>query len=173
MDAYADFCGIRLEPAPYADSEWVFMGPDPDALLAYYACREAYDYENFDVPETRHILPEQVGGIFLSDHDLRHPGGFWSAHKKDGTFASFRMAAGSIRRVRGLLDGGLGIDDLPRGGLPRLCAELYFRKPASVPVVDMGTFYLFQSNGRHRLIAAMGLGYDLPVSVVGSMARKT
>lgn len=149
MSGRIDFCGTRLNPSPRGNGEHMYMGPDPDALLDYFRNAGSYNYTHFEDPHVLRVPPEQVGGICLSRYDLADPAGFWSAHRKDGTYGSFRAVAGDIPDVAALLDAGAGIESIPCQSRLRACADLYFRRPADIPVVDMGTFYLFQSNGRH------------------------
>lgn len=85
---------------------------------------------------------------------------------------SFQEIASHVPALAELKDKGdnmfKAVVDVPS----RKCLQVYFTRPLDVPVVDFGSFYLFQTNGRHRLFAAMGMDCRIPVAVVGRMLLK-
>ena len=54
------------------------------------------------------------------------------------------------------------------------CARIYFADDSEgMPrVVKVGDFYMFDSNGRHRIIAAREAGFDIPVRIIGEWRKK-
>lgn len=127
----------------------------------------------FETPGIRTIDPGDIEGIRLSDNDLADPSLFWGQHLTDGTEESFKEIAALIPEVQAQLAGGRSLDDLIED--PRLgkCASIYF-DPSNIPeVIECDGYYEFQSNGRHRILAAREMGYDMPVKVIGSRKRIT
>lgn len=127
----------------------------------------------FDAPELRTINPSDIEGISLGDNDIADPAIFWSQHMTGGTENSFKEIAALIPEVQKELSMGRSLDDLIED--PRLgkCASLYF-DPANMPeVIECDGYYEFQSNGRHRILAAREMGYDMPVKVIGTRNRIT
>ena len=101
------------------------------------------------------------------------PGAFWSQHRRGGTLGSFLETAGRIVSVRAVLDAGVPLDELLRDPELGQCASIYFdlRRPDALNVVDVGPgeFLWFQSNGRHRVMAARLAGCRIPVKIEGRM----
>ena len=54
------------------------------------------------------------------------------------------------------------------------CAGIYFNpNHGNAPTLLEGDgFYVFQSNGRHRILAAKELGYSFPIRVIGKLVKK-
>jgi hypothetical protein len=64
------------------------------------------------------------------------------------------------------MDGGATLQELSEDPKLGSCASIYFaNKPK---VIENDGYYEFESNGRHRILAARALGYDIPVEVIGS-----
>ena len=127
----------------------------------------------FDSPEIRTIDPRDIEGIRLSDNDIADPSLFWGQHLTGGSEESFKEIAAFIPEVQAQLAAGRSLSDLIED--PRLgrCASIYF-DPSNMPeVIECDGYYEFQSNGRHRILAAREMGYDMPVKVIGTRKRIT
>lgn len=127
----------------------------------------------FESPEIRTIDPRDIEGIRLSDNDISDPSLFWGQHLTGGSEESFKEIAALIPEVQAQLDAGRSLNDLIED--PRLgrCASIYF-DPSNMPeVIECDGYYEFQSNGRHRILAASEMGYDMPVKVIGTRKRIT
>lgn len=127
----------------------------------------------FDSPEIRTIDPSDIEGIHLSDNDIADSSLFWGQHLTGGTEESFKKIAALIPEVQSQLAAGRSLSDLIED--PRLgqCASIYFA-PSNMPeVIECDGYYEFQSNGRHRILAAREMGYDMPVKVIGTRKRIT
>lgn len=127
----------------------------------------------FDSPEIRTIDPRDIEGIRLSDNDIADPSLFWGQHLTGGSEESFKEIAALIPEVQAQLAAGRSLSDLIED--PRLgrCASIYF-DPSNMPeVIECDGYYEFQSNGRHRILAAREMGYDMPVKVIGTRKRIT
>lgn len=127
----------------------------------------------FDLPEIRTINPNDIEGIGLSNNDIADPSLFWSQHMTGGTEISFKEIAALIPEVQNQLSMGRSLDDLIENPHLGKCASLYFA-PVNMPkVIECDGYYEFQSNGRHRILAAREMGYDMPVEVIGTRKRIT
>lgn len=127
----------------------------------------------FDSPEICTIDPRDIEGIRLSDNDIADPSLFWGQHLTGGSEESFKEIAAFIPEVQAQLAAGRSLSDLIED--PRLgrCASIYF-DPSNMPeVIECDGYYEFQSNGRHRILAAREMGYDMPVKVIGTRKRIT
>jgi len=168
----SSFCGIpfqHIEGNPY---DWFNMGPDPMRFAAYKHDPDLFDYQHFDQPYVKNAKPSEIGGIFLNEYEFAHPEEFWSNHCQDGTMESFQEIASHIPRLSALRATGenmfKGVTDMAS----RRCLQIYFSCPADITVVDMGSFLLFQYNGRHRILAALHIDGLIPVQVIGRIVKK-
>lgn len=110
-----------------------------------------------------------IEGIHLGESELENPSVFWSQHEKGGTEESFKEIASRIPDVREQLASGKTMDELLADPELSECAGIYFaNKPK---VIENDGYYEFDSNGRHRILAARAAGYDIPVEVIGRRSR--
>lgn len=157
------------------DAHGFVHGDNHEAFLKYWEGYRSGDYEITmfsDREIVRTISPSNVEGINLGPQDIENPGLFWSQHERGGTKESFVEIASHIPEVRSALDSGRSLSDLIEDDRLGMCAALYFDPSRMTQVMDLGGFYEFQSNGRHRILAARELGYDIPVKVIGSRRPK-
>ncbi len=113
------------------------------------------------------ISPSLVEGIQLSEHDISNPDDFWSQHMSGGTEETFKDIASQIPNVQKELDSGKTLSEIMENPELSECASIYFN-PKNIPeVIKCGDYYEFQSNGRHRILAARDVGHDMPVKVIG------
>lgn len=97
---------------------------------------------------------------------------FWSQHENGGTADSFKEIASHIPQVKSQLDAGKSLTDIRSDPALEKCVGIYF-DPSNIPRVVKGDgYYEFDSNGRHRILAARELGYDIPVKVIAVRTRK-
>ena len=134
----------------------------------YYSPEES-TYEAYDTPREIDIPPSMIEGIHLGESELENPSVFWSQHEKGGTEESFKEIASRIPDVREQLASGKTMDELLADPELSECAGIYFaNKPK---VIENDGYYEFDSNGRHRILAARAAGYDIPVEVIGRRSR--
>ena len=134
----------------------------------YYYPKES-SYEVYNVSKEVEISPSMIEGIHLGEHELEKPDVFWSQHEKNGTLESFKEVASHIPDVKEQLASGRTIDELLADSELSECADVYFmNKPK---VIENDGYYEFDSNGRHRILAARAAGYDIPVEVIGRRYR--
>lgn len=134
----------------------------------YYSPEESI-YEAYDTPKEVDISPSMIEGIHLGESELEDPSVFWSQHERDGTLESFKEIALRVPDVREQLDSGKTMDELLADPELSKCAGIYFaNKPE---VIENDGYYEFDSNGRHRILAAREAGYDIPVEVIGRRNR--
>lgn len=141
------------------------------------------DWENYspefhkveDKAEVRMIAPSSVEGIHVNEYDIDNPSVFWGS-ERGKTEKTFEEIARHIPEVQSRLNAGENLNDLMEDAEVGACAAIYFH-PNNMPrVIKCGDYYAFQGNGRHRILAARNVGYDIPVKVVGernSLAAET
>lgn len=127
-------------------------------------------FEGINVTET--IDPSSIEGIRVSENDIKAPGIFWGQHKTGGTAESFKEVASHIPEVKSELDKGRSLFDLENDPVLGPCASIYFDPQNMVQVIKCDGYYEFQSNGRHRVLAARETGYKIPVKIIGKRTRK-
>ncbi len=128
---------------------------------------DRYKTEMFDQAKEQMISPSLVEGIRISNNDIENPNIFWSQHESGGTVESFEKIATNIPAVRDRLAAGESLRDLMADPQLGCCASIYFHPDSMPEVIKCGDYYEFQSNGRHRILVARNMGYDIPVKVVG------
>lgn len=130
----------------------------------YYSADDSV-YTPYEEHIERTIPPSSIEGIHLGEGEIKNPKLFW----RYGTAESFREIASHIPEVSCLLDRGTPIEEIQNNPELEACANIYFvNKPR---VIEHDGYYEFHSNGRHRILAARDLGYDIPVEVIGKRNR--
>lgn len=139
---------------------------------------DGYSSENFHTEmfgehaRVETIDSSSIEGIQVSEHDISDTGIFWGQHQNGGTKESFVEIASKIPKVKEALSKGKSIIELENDEELGTCTAIYF-DPSNIPqVIQCDGYYEFQSNGRHRIIAARELGYDIPVKIIGTRKRK-
>jgi len=127
-------------------------------------------FEGKNVTET--INPASIEGIRVSENDIKDHGIFWGQHKTGGTVESFKEVALHIPEVKSELDKGRSLLDLENDPVLGPCASIYFDPQNMVQVIKCDGYYEFQSNGRHRVLAARAAGFDIPVKIIATRRRK-
>ena len=162
-----------FDTGKYNNGDTVVKGDHFEQYIADY-----YDYENStytslsDNPIVETISPSAIEGIHLGTIEASDPARFWGQHETGGTADSFKEIASHIPEVKAQLDSGRPLSDIQADPVLGRCADIYF-EPSSIPrVVKNNGYYEFDSNGRHRILAARELGYDIPVKVIGIRTRK-
>lgn len=147
----------------------VIKGDHYDQYLDDYYHYDQSTYESTpQLVET--VSPSQIEGVHLGDTEAQDPNRFWGMHNSSKDF--FIEAASHIPEVKAALDSGRSLEELKADPVLGTCAGIYF-DPENMPRVEKcGGYYAFDSDGRHRIIAARELGYDIPVCVIGVRRRK-
>ncbi|MDO4621244.1 MAG: hypothetical protein Q4B09_11580 [Lachnospiraceae bacterium] len=125
----------------------------------------------YAVPESRTISPNSIEGIRLNDREIENPSLFWQEKAQGwGTMESFKETAGHISEVQERLDAGESLDEIRNEPDLRNCADAYFAD--KVKVFEGDGYYAFDSNGRHRVLAAREAGQNIPVDVIGYYGQR-
>ena len=77
--------------------------------------------------------------------------------------------ASHIQDVRQNTESGMSLDELSQNPVLDDTIRSYYNNP--VQVAQVGSYYVFQSDGRHRTLAAQSLDTYIPVLVTGSYTR--
>lgn len=170
------FSGLSLSQDPYNSDIWTVSGTGHEAYRQFREEMDSYtvDSSGYGRGVIETIDPGLIEGIHLSTWDVDHPDQFWGQHMDGGTMDSFLEVASHIPEVKSRLDAGADLSSLMEDPVLGTCAGVYFNPDsATAPTLVKGDgFYEFQSNGRHRIIAAQKLGYSFPIRVVGEIVRK-
>lgn len=162
-----------FETGKYKNGDSVVKGDNFEQYISDYYDSENSNYESLgdnSVVET--ISPSKIEGIHLGTTEMEDNGRFWSQHESGGTVDSFKGIASHIPEVRSQLDAGKSLSEIRKNPDLGRCVDIYF-EPSNIPqVVKNDGYYEFDSNGRHRILAARELGYDIPVRVIGIRTRK-
>jgi len=162
-----DFCGFTV------DANGIIKGNN---YSLYMQTRKKYFEERLLIEESNYTLtinPALIEGINnISDYDIDNPAQFWCQHESGGTKESFVKIASQIPMVQSQIDLGVPLHEILNDPNLGKCASIYFN-PENMPHVTKGDgFFEFNSNGRHRILAARSVGYDIPVRVTGEFKEK-
>ena len=120
------------------------------------------------------VAPSLIEGINLSEKEANDRYFFWNRGNKHEIESEeyFLSIASGIPEVKRLIESGSTKEDILSNSDHRIadCYNLYFAAP--VQVTDCGGYYEFGGGGRHRVLAARRLGYNIPVRVVGRYIPK-
>lgn len=126
-----------------------------------------YSYTRHDNPEIVYVRARDIEGVYIWDRERENPQGFWTRNGTRGwSRENIMRRASHIEDVRQNIEDGFNIDELE--GNPELNETIgsYYREP--VQVASLGSFYVFQSDGRHRILAAQTLDAYIPVLITTS-----
>lgn len=169
------FCGFRIEPHATIQNAWCVAGDNVAAYQDFYRNigENIQNIETYPNGNTAHVTldPARIEGILLDEHAVSDPTAFWSQHRKNGTMKTFLEIARRIPDVEFELRRGHSLLSLLRNPELGQCASIYFdmRRPDALHLVDCGSFYWFQSNGRHRVLAARAAGCSIPARITGRL----
>ncbi len=161
--------GVGVSKHRYG-SDYFVRGENFDSFESDYYSPDGSTFEAYDVHKEITISPGLIEGIHLGEGEVNNPSVFWSQHEQGGTKESFVDIARHIPDVQEQLEAGRSIEDLKEDPVLSDCTWIYFvNKPR---VVEHDGYYEFDSNGRHRILAAREAGYDIPVVVIGRRHQK-
>ena len=107
---------------------------------------------------------------FYQDRELGNPEGFWTRNGREGwSRENILRRASHIQDVRQNTESGMSLDELSQNPVLDDTIRSYYNNP--VQVAQVGSYYVFQSDGRHRTLAAQSLDTYIPVLVTGSYTR--
>lgn len=89
--------------------------------------------------------------------------------ERDGRRENILRRASHIQDVRQNTESGMSLDELSQNPVLDDTIRSYYNNP--VQVAQVGSYYVFQSDGRHRTLAAQSLDTYIPVLVTGSYTR--
>lgn len=129
-----------------------------------------YTYSRNETPELIYVRARDIEGVYLSDRELNNPEGFWTRNGREGwSRENILRRASHIQDVRQNIDAGVSLDEMAQNSTLDDTIRSYYNNP--VQVAQVGSFFVFQSDGRHRILAAQSLDAFIPVLVTGSYSR--
>ena len=149
-----------------------FIGTTREAHAAFLNENTECDYEAYDTPQVETISPAMIEGVNVGgDRAMSNPDVFWG-HKGNCRERYMEMAS-HIPEVRSRLEAGETLEQIHAGGSESMkaCTVHYFGSDM-VQVKRADGYYSFNSDGRHRVLAARELGYEIPVRVTGVLRKK-
>lgn len=156
-----------FEIGEYYNGSPVVKGEMFEKYISDYYNSDSFVSENLNENSyIETIDPGRIEGIRLSSVELNNAGRFWSQHKNGGTAASFLEIASHIPEVEYQLKSGRNLSSLKEDPYLGMCTALYFEQSQIPRVAKCNGYYEFVDNGRHRLLAARELGYNIRVKVV-------
>lgn len=160
-----------LEVGRLKNGAVVVKGEHYQQFLEDYYNSEGFQAEQVDADAAvATVSPAQIEGVDLSDRDLEDSSGFWSMHNSSQEF--FEQTAAHIPDVQAALDSGRSLEELKSDPVLGDCAQTFF-EPSKMPRVEKwGDYYAFDGDGRHRIITARALGYDIPVRITRVRRRR-
>ena len=162
--------GMETAPAPNG-SGWTIL---PGNYFDEYSDidKNYGDHPRTSIPkeeqEFRTVNPADIEGVHLGESDIEDPSRFWDMH--NGSKEDWMDTASHIPEVQSRLYNGEPLQSLLDDDRLGRCAQAYFNPDSSkaIEVDEMpGGGYMFNGDGRHRIIAARSFGYDIPVKVIG------
>lgn len=166
------FCrGISINRDPTNDSRFFVSGNHIDGFLSYWQNMDQYtETPNDSSDNIVFIRARDIEGIHLSEDEVADPIGFWG-RRTGGTQETFEGISSQIPEVRSLYENGNSLQAIRemRPGLSD-CIGIYFEGAPSVSALE--NYYVFNSNGRHRILAAYAADEIIPVRVSGSIHRR-
>lgn len=117
------------------------------------------------------VSPSKIEGIRLGATEMKE-NNFWGRRDPSYTRESFVEIASHIPEVRSRIAAGQSLEEIKENPNLAKCAEIYFEPSNITQVVQIEGFYELNNNGRHRVLAARELGYDIPVRIVGRKIRR-
>ena len=134
-------------------------------LDEYYRSEESsVEHVPADALVSETVSPSLIENIHLGATEVSSPNVFWGMHNSSKEF--FTEAASHIPAVQERLQAGATVSELKNDPMLGTCASIYFDPEKMVRVEKVGSYYSFDGDGRHRILAARELGYSIPVRVV-------
>lgn len=118
--------------------------------------------------EERWVNSADVHGVRY--HDDLSDEKFWSHH--GNSKERYMELASKIPEVKEQMDSGRSLEDIVTDERLGPCAAQYFKPDNMVKVYQYGDKYMFDSDGRHRVMAAQELGYEIPINLRGVYTSK-
>ena len=132
---------------------------------------DAFSCERIENPEVTYVRARDIEGVYIWDREVENPEGFWTRNGRQGwTRENIVRGASRIQDVRAELDKGQSLEVIAKDPQLAKTVDSYFQSP--IRVAKLGAFYIFQSDGRHRVLAAQTLDAYIPVLVTTTYVRK-
>ena len=147
------------------------IGTTPEAHATFLNELRDFDAVAYDQPRLESVPADRIEGVSVSQREMENPDIFWGHHNNSRERYTEMMS--HIPEIQTRLNAGESLDDIRSGASDsmRACATYCFGEER-VKVWKSEGYYSFDGDGRHRVLMARQLGYDLPVKVMGEMRRK-
>lgn len=170
-DSSNPFCpNITLVQDRLSEQRYFSQGNHFEQFRALWENSNNYTYTPTDSHEVVYVRARDIEGVYLSDHEVDNPNGFWTRNGRSGwSRNNILERASNIQAVREGLASGLSLDELAQSNGLENTVRSYYNDPIQVASID--NFYVFQSDGRHRTLAGQALDTYIPVLITGRYLR--
>lgn len=129
-----------------------------------------YTFSRSENSELVYVRARDIEGVYLNDREMENPEGFWTRNGREGwSRENILRRASHIQDVRQNIEAGVSLDELSEYSALGDTIRSYYNNP--VRIAQIGSCYVFQSDGRHRTLAAQSLDTYIPVLVTGSYTQ--
>lgn len=117
-----------------------------------------------------YVRARDIEGVYLNDREVKNPESFWTRNGRDGwSRENILRKAAHIQDVQKYMKEGASLEDLSQNPVLNSTIQSYYNNPVRVAKVD--GYYVFQSDGRHRTLAAQSLDTYIPVLITGGYIK--
>lgn len=157
---------LQLVQDRRAPSRYFSCGNHYDAFLDFWENNVEYTFSRSETPELVYIRARDIEGVDLNDREVANPESFWTRNGREGySRENILRKAARIQEVREHMRAGASLEELSRNEELEDTILSYYNRP--VEVVQLGEYYVFRDDGRHRTLAAQSLDIYIPVLVTG------
>ena len=129
-----------------------------------------FSYSRNDNPQIVFVRARDIEGVYVWESERNSPQNFWTRNGTNGwSRDNIMRRASHIQEIQNMLESGIPIEDLSQNDDYSETIDSYFRDPVQVASLD--SFYVFQSDGRHRILAAQDLDSYIPVIITTHYTR--
>lgn len=117
-----------------------------------------------------YIRARDIEGVYLNDREVQNPESFWTRNGRNGwSRENILRKAAHIEDIQKYMRRGASLEDLSQNPVLNSTIQSYYNNP--VRVARVNGYYVFQSDGRHRTLAAQSLDVYIPVLITGSYVK--
>lgn len=154
-----------------SSSRYFAAGEHYDAYKTYWEHLDEYDCLPAKHKQTVFIRARDIEGVDLSDREVQDSEGFWTRHGRDGySQTAIVEKARQVNEAKSRLEAGESISELCDDISIGKAVGSYTARP--IRVSQLGDFYVFGGDGRHRILASQSIDGWIPVIVTGELRRK-
>ncbi len=142
-----------------------------EAYKEYWENLSAYTETPTGDKQTYYIRARDIEGVYLADREVENSDGFWTRNGRDGySREAILEKAKMVDSARSRFAAGESIDSLCDDSSVGDAMGSYTSHP--IRVSRFGDFYVFQGDGRHRVLASQAINGWIPVVISSEIRLK-